>query len=89
MIKTLFSEYKKAVYEKGIFLTAAGVFFIHFLNLLDEINLHPTYESGSVLYFWVNRHGLGAFSIMVFLFVESHMEFNFAWKEIQAAGSIT
>ncbi len=68
MTRTLFSEYKKAVYEKGILLTAAGVFLIHLLNLLDEMNLHPTYESGSVLYFWVNRHGLGAFSIMVFLF---------------------
>ncbi|MBD5464586.1 MAG: hypothetical protein HDR22_01985 [Lachnospiraceae bacterium] len=68
MVRTLFSEYKKAVYEKGILLTAAGICLIHLINLIDEMNLHPTHESGSVLYFWVNRHGLGAFSIMVFLF---------------------
>lgn len=68
MVKQLALEYKKAIYDKGILLTVMGIFLIHFFNLLDEMKLHPTYESGYVVYFWVHRHGLGAFSLMTFLF---------------------
>lgn len=68
MLKQLVLEYKKAIYDKGILLVVVGIFLIHLLNLTDEIRLHPTYESGFVLYFWVHRHGLGAFSLMTFLF---------------------
>ena len=69
MLKQGALEYKKSIYDKGIIFTAMGIFLIHFFNLLDEIKLHPTHESGFVLYFWVHRHGLGAFSLMTFLFV--------------------
>ncbi len=68
MLKQLVLEYKKAIYDRGILLVVVGIFLIHLLNLTDEIRLHQTYESGFVLYFWVHRHGLGAFSLMTFLF---------------------
>ena len=67
MLKALVLEYKKAIYSKNILFVVVGIYLIHFLNLTDEIRLHPSYESGNVLYFWVHRHGLGAFSLMTFL----------------------
>lgn len=69
MLKQVALEYKKSIYDKGIILAVMGIFLTHFFNLMDEIKLHPTHESGFVLYFWVHRHGLGAFSLMTFLFV--------------------
>ena len=67
MIRCLIIEWKKALFDKGIILTGIGIFFINFLNLWDEMQLHPTYMSSSVLYFWVNRHGLGGITILIFL----------------------
>ena len=51
MLKQGALEYKKSIYDKGIIFTAMGIFLIHFFNLMDEIKLHPTHESGFVLYF--------------------------------------
>ncbi len=67
MARSILVEYQKAFHEKGMILTMLGVFLINAMNLLDEMHLYPTRESASVLYFWVNRHILGAFSIMIFL----------------------
>lgn len=68
MARSILVEYQKAFREKGIFVTVMGIFLIHVLNLLDEMHLYSTREATSVLYFWVNRHSLGAFSVMIFLF---------------------
>lgn len=62
-------EYKKAIMNGGIWLTAMGVFLVNYLNLLDEIRYTSGTSSSSVFYFWINRDGLGAFSIMITLFV--------------------
>jgi hypothetical protein len=59
-------EGKKALFDKGIVLTAIGIFLINLVNLWDEMQLHPTYTSSSVLYFWINRHGLGGITILLF-----------------------
>lgn len=67
MRKSLLIEWRKAVCGKGILFAALGIFVIHRLNLADEIRLHAGYASGSVLYFWRYRHGLGAFSDLLLL----------------------
>lgn len=64
MVNSLRLDYEKAWLDRIIWMIIIGVLLINILNLTDEINLHPSRESSSVLYFWVYRHGLGAFSIM-------------------------
>ncbi len=67
MVKSLIVEGKKAIYNNGILMTILGVFFINMANLWDEMRIHPTYDSGSVLYFWINRHSLGGIIVLTFL----------------------
>lgn len=67
MVRSIIVEVKKAMFDKGIILTSIAFFLINLINLLDEIRLHSTYTSSSVLYFWINRHGLGGITILLFL----------------------
>lgn len=68
MIKSIKTELKKAFTDSGIWIAILSIFAINLLNLLDEISIHPTHDSGFVLYFWVYRYGLGGFSRLLLLF---------------------
>ena len=67
MVRCILVEIKKALLDKGVILVVLGVFLINTINLWDEMQLHQTYESSSVLYYWVNRHGLGGITMLMFL----------------------
>ncbi len=64
MLNVLKSDVKRVLLSKEFYLSMLGICMIHLLNIWDELRLMEDFKSTSVFYFFIYRHGLGAFSIL-------------------------
>lgn len=64
MLKVLKVDMKRVLLSKEIYLSILGICIINLLNIGDELRLIKELKSSSVFYFFIYRHGLGAFSIL-------------------------
>ena len=64
MLKVLKVDIKRVLLSKEIYLSIFGICMINLLNIWDELRLIGDLKNTSVFYFFIYRHGLGAFSIL-------------------------
>lgn len=65
MLKVLKTDINRVFLSKNFYFAIVGMLLVNMLNIWDELMLHsPYWQSTSVLYFFVYRHGLGGISII-------------------------